>query len=391
MHKELIELTSKLIAIPSINPPREEGNMNKIASFIRDWFDENGIRAKIKEYEKDWPVVIAEVGKGDKTILLNGHFDVVPEGQESFWKYPPFGGKIEGNKIYGRGATDMKAGVALAMVLTKELADKLNFRLVFTAVSDEETGGFKCSKNLSEEIKADLAIITEPSGYSNIVIGEKGLLQTRLITRGKIAHGSVPSLGINAIQLMIEDLMNLSNISSFEVPIPDELKKVIVESKQILKEKLGKEIPELDRISFNIGLIKGGVKVNVVPDYCEAEVDMRIPPGISYEEAFEKVKGLITHASAILIQFSNPNYSSPSNVYVAKLKETIEKTLNIEAHFSILTGATDGRYFRLKDIPTVIYGPGDPSLAHTYDEYVSIEDIQNCYTVLKNYLLSLNQ
>ncbi len=390
MHKELIELTSKLVTFPSINPPREEGNMNRIANFIKEWFSENGINAKIKEYEKGWPSVIAEVGKGNKTVLLNGHFDVVPEGHESSWNYPPFGGKIEGNRIYGRGATDMKAGVALAMVLTKELADKVNFRLVFTAVSDEETGGFKCSKNLSEEIKADLVIVTEPSGHGTMVIGEKGLLQTRLITRGKIAHGSVPSLGINAIQLMIEDLMNLSKISSLEIPIPNELKDVILESKHILKEELGKEIHELDRISFNIGLIKGGVKVNVVADYCEAEVDMRIPPGINYEEAFEKVRGLITHASASLIQFSNPNYSSPSNPYVANLKETIEKTLNVKARLAILTGATDGRYFRLKGIPTVIYGPGNPSLAHTYDEYVSIEDIQNCYKVLKNYLLSLN-
>jgi len=157
-----------------------------------------------------------------------------------------------------------------------------------------------------------------------------------------------------------------------------------------LKEELGKELKEVKTISFNIGLIKGGVKVNVVADYCEAEVDMRIPPGITFDEAYEKAKSFVNNSSVEIIQKSNPNYTSPNNEYVQKLKMVIEKKLATKAMEMIITGATDGRYFREKGIPVIIYGPGKLGQAHVYDEHVLIEDLNKCYVVLKELLLSLN-
>jgi len=388
--EEISSLTSKLIQFPSINPPTSEESMRSIAAYIKDWFRENGIETRIKEYQKGWPTVIAEIGNGKKTVLINGHFDVVPTGDENSWKRKPFGGEIVEGKIFGRGASDMKSGVALAMILLRDLADKINYKLIFTGVSDEETGGFNCSRFISQEYNPDLVLITEPSGPSSIIIGEKGLLQLRLKAKGIPAHGSVPSMGLNAIELLIKDLLNLSNISKLELNIPQELRQILENTIIRLKEELGKELKEVKTISFNIGLIKGGVKVNVVADYCEAEVDMRIPPGITFDEAYEKAKSFVNNSSVEIIQKSNPNYTSPNNEYVQKLKMVIEKKLATKAMEIIITGATDGRYFREKGIPVIIYGPGKLGQAHVYDEHVLIEDLNKCYVVLKELLLSLN-
>jgi len=387
--EELVKLTSKLIQYPSINPKIDEKGIQDAAVFIKDWLNENGIDARIKEYSAGWPTVIAEVGKGNKTVLLNGHFDVVPIGDEKSWSVDPFGGKVIDNRIYGRGASDMKSGVAINMFLMKELADRLNYKLIFTAVSDEETGGFNCSKFLAEDYKPDVVIITEPSGSDSLILGEKGLLQVKLVTKGRTAHGSIPSMGINAIELMIEDLINLSKISKEEIKLPEDSKLLINNTLKRMEEEIGKALKELYTISFNIGLIKGGVKVNVVADRCEAEIDMRIPFGISFEEAFNKVRSLVKNSEIQIIQSSNPNYTSPYNEYAKKLKEMIERNLKTEAMEMIITGATDGRYFRDKGIPVIIYGPGKLGQAHVYDEHVEIQDLKNCYIVLKEFLMNL--
>jgi acetylornithine deacetylase or succinyl-diaminopimelate desuccinylase len=388
MDKEIVDLTVNLVKIPTLNPPGS--NMNEAANFIVDWFKNRGIEANIKEYEKGWPTVVAEVGnkRSNRSIMLNGHFDVVPTGDERSWKFPPFGGVIADNKIYGRGTTDMKSGVALAMYLAYELADKVDYKLIFSAVSDEETGGFRCAKHLAEEYNFDFAIIPEPSGPSSLIIGEKGLMQVRLISKGIPAHGSLPSLGENAISKMILDLMNLSNISKVEVEIPNELKDVINETKkELLKEyeKPIEDFKDVERISFNIGVIKGGVKVNVVADYCEAEIDMRIPPGIKFEEAFNHVKSLVKNSEINVIQSSQPNYSSPNNAFIRNFSNTANKILG-SSKFMLIPGATDGRYFRSKGKPVLIYGPGSLAIAHKYDEYVEIENIEKCYRTLKNFL-----
>ncbi|HLI45610.1 MAG TPA: ArgE/DapE family deacylase [Geobacterales bacterium] len=374
--EELIELTSKLIQFPSLNPKIDEESMVNTANFIKDWLSDKGIEARIKEYSSGWPTVIAEVGKGKRSVLLNGHFDVVPTGEIKSWKINPFSGKIIDGRIYGRGASDMKSGVAVNMMLLKELADRLDYKLIFTAVSDEETGGFNCSKFLAQDYKPDLVLISEPSGSDSLILGEKGLLQVRLVSKGRAAHGSIPSAGVNAIELLIKDLMNLSKISNLEISLPKDSEILVDNTLRRMQLELGKYIKELRTISFNIGTIKGGVKVNVVADKCEAEVDMRIPFGITYKEAFEKVKSLVENSEIEIIQSSNPNYTSPYNEHAKKLKSIIEKNIKKEVREMLITGATDGRYFREHNIPVLVYGPGKLGQAHVYDEHVEIQDLK---------------
>lgn len=383
MLMKLEELVSKLIQFPTVNPPGD--NLVECASFIRDYFSMNGFSASIFEFEKGWPTVVVDNGKkSDKSVLLNGHYDVVPTGDKSKWDFDPFSGKILEDKVYGRGATDMKGGLAVFMQIFTEIADRVPYNLIFTAVPDEETSGEKGSRYLAEKYKPNLVLISEPSGSDSINIGEKGLLQVKLISKGRVAHGSLPSLGENAIMKLVRDLLSLEKIKDIEIKIPNELK-------EALTAKIPTELAKNDvvRISFNPGVIKGGVKVNVVPDYAEAEVDMRIPPGIKSEEALQIVKSLVSLSSVVPLDTSEPNFTSPNNTYVVKLEETIKRLLNITPTKYIMTGATDGRYFRYKGVPTIIYGPGELGLAHSYNEYITFKELRNSYIVTKDFILSL--
>ncbi|BAB66600.1 ArgE/DapE family deacylase [Sulfurisphaera tokodaii] len=380
---EIEELTSKLIQFPTVNPPAE--NLHDCASFIKDYLSSQGFSSQVIEFEKGWPVVISENGnKNDKLIMLNGHYDVVPTGDVNKWKYNPFSGKIIDDKVYGRGSTDMKGGLAVFMKVFTEIADKVNYNLIFTAVPDEESGGDKGSKYLADRYKPDLVLISEPSGSDSINIGEKGLLQVKLIAKGKVAHGSLPSLGENAIMKLVKDLIQLEKIKEIEIKIPDNL----IEA---MTARIPSEIAKNDvlRISFNPGVIKGGVKVNVVPDYAEVEVDMRIPPGINSGEALNIVRSLVKQGEIIPLDISEPNYTPPDNEFVKKLENIIYKQLGIKAKKYIITGATDGRYFRYKGVPVIVYGPGELGMAHAYDEFISFKELRNSYTVIKDYLLTL--
>ncbi|BFH74559.1 ArgE/DapE family deacylase [Sulfurisphaera javensis] len=380
---ELEELTSKLIQFPTVNPPGEK--LSECASFIKDYFLSYGYSANIIEFEKGWPIVIVEnKKKSGNTVMLNGHYDVVPTGDKNKWKYDPFSGKILEDKVYGRGSTDMKGGLAVFMKVFVDVADKIDYDLIFVAVPDEESGGEKGSKYLAERYSPNLVLISEPSGSDSINIGEKGLLQVKLVANGKVAHGSLPSLGDNAIMKIVRDLIQLEKIKDIEIKIPENLLEPMI-------SRIPSEIVKDDvlRISFNPGVIKGGVKVNVVPDYAEVEVDMRIPPGITSSEALKLVKSLIKYSSVIPIDISEPNYTSPDNEFIIKLENIIKEELKISPKKYIITGATDGRYFRYKGIPTIIYGPGELGLAHSYDEFITFKELRNSYAVIKRYLLTL--
>lgn len=381
--EELFKLISDLIKIPTINPSGE--HLYDGANYIKDWLRERGINSTIVEYSKGWPVVIAEKKGNKRLVMLNGHYDVVPIGDRSKWKDDPFSGRILDDRIFGRGSTDMKGGLGVLMKVLEEIYDKVDYSIIFAAVPDEEIGGKNGSYFLAQNYTPDLVLVAEPSTSKAINIGEKGLFQIKLISRGKTAHGSLPSLGENAIMKLIKDLISLSKISEIEIKVPEEIKEVIKETLEIIPHS------EVFRISYNPAVIKGGVKVNVVPDYCEVEIDMRIPPGINKEKALEYVRSLVSNSEIQFIDSSEPNYTSPDNNYVKILEEVVIKTLNYKPKKYIMTGATDSRFFRYRGIPAIVYGPGELGTAHSYNEYVTLEEIKKVYNVYKNYLTELNK
>ncbi|ADN49702.1 M20 family metallopeptidase [Vulcanisaeta distributa] len=394
----LIELTSHLIQIPSVNPP---GYTVNIAGFIRDWLGERGFKSEFREYAKDKPNVIARVGRGKPVLILNGHMDVVPPGDDSRWVYPPFSGKIVEGRIYGRGATDMKGGLAVIMMVFTELAPLIERQgsgtLIFSATADEETGGHPGVEALVRDgvLVGDAAIVAEPSGSSRYYIGEKGLCQVKLVTRGRPAHGSLPILGENAIMKLAaaiaraEELINEFNKG---IKLPSELTEAIRNSAEVYLEAarasgLNLTLSDFERVvgtvSFNPGVVRGGSKINMVPDYAELELDMRVPPGVSPSQVINHLRsGLSGIADVEVLDTSEPNYTSPGEVIVRIIHEGIERVLGATPRPIIVTGATDGRYLRARGIPTVVYGPGELALAHAYNEYVTVDDLVRTHDVM---------
>ena len=255
--KDLIELTTQLIQIPTENPP---GNERKAFIFLKPILSKMGFNIKTYISPKGRWNIVAERrwGKGGRRLLFNGHLDVVPPGNPSQWKYPPFQGKLEKGKIYGRGSSDMKGGIASFLHAISTIdRSKIHIKqgaVVLHLVSDEESHGHQGTDFLTQKglIQGDAALVGEPSSL-HPVIGQKGAIWLRISTLGKSAHGSRPHQGVNAIEKMMKLITHL-NILSLE-----------------------KEHPLLGRPTLNIGTIQGGTKINIVPDRCEIEVDRRIP------------------------------------------------------------------------------------------------------------------
>lgn len=381
--QDIHKLVSDMVRIPSVNTNVTEKDLpqlNKAAEFVQTWLRGHGVESKVNTFSKNYPVVIAEVGSGARTIMLNGHMDVVPIGEKKGWTVDPFGGTIMDGKIYGRGSTDMKAGLSVFMALTAELANNTNNRIIFAAVSDEETGGFNCSKYVAEKYSPDLVLVSEPKHPDNICLGEKGVLEIKLTATGKPAHSSVPSKGKNAITMMMGDLGLLSAIEKQRSQIPPEVQEMISNSLEIYGS-------DVSKITFNPAIIWGGEKANMVPDSCNVVINMRIPPGLTTDQVMDLTRKLIRSTEIEQGPKAESSYTSPSNGYVLKFRNVVDQQFP-GPKFIITPGASDGRYFRYKGIPAIEYGPGEVELMHNYDEYVSTKDLDSCYKIYMDFLSS---
>ncbi|MEW6170237.1 MAG: ArgE/DapE family deacylase [Candidatus Omnitrophota bacterium] len=268
----LVKLTQKLIKINSENPGIGE---KQIASFVASFTRSLGLATKTYEFVKDRPNVLAILegsSKNKKSILFSPHLDTVPAG--SNWKADPFSGKIIKGFIFGRGATDCKGNLAVALEMLHSLVeDKIRLKndIIFLATADEEKGSkFGLVPILEKNIvKADFAVILDSDDFG-IVIAQKGLIHFKVKIFGKKAHGAYPNKDINAIELAA----------------------AIIQDFKKYKFKFKKHAL-LRSPTTNIGTIKGGDKVNIVSDWCEFEVDLRFLPGMNHKNILNIIKKII--------------------------------------------------------------------------------------------------
>jgi succinyl-diaminopimelate desuccinylase len=361
--KELIDLTTRLIQIPTENPP---GNEKKAFLFLKPILSKMGFDVKILLSPKGRWNIIAEKrwGKGGRRLIFNGHLDVVPAGHLAQWKYPPFQGKLEKGRIYGRGASDMKSGIA-SFLHAISMIDRSNIHLdqgavILHLVSDEESHGHQGMDFLTHKkmIRGNAAIVGEPTDLDP-VIGQKGALWFRISTIGKPAHGSRPHLGINAIEKMKKVINQLNSIS------------------------LEKEHPLLGKPTFNIGTIQGGTKINIVPERCEIEVDRRMLPSEKKEGVLREIKESLDSLQLQdpsfqyqieEIDFAEPSEIDPEDEIVKISVEAIGEVRGERPKIKGFSGFTDARFY-IKEcrIPTLILGPGGVDQSHTTNESVEVD------------------
>jgi len=382
--RELLTLVKKLITINSENPP---GDMKEISDYIKSYLEDSGASVELFEPVKGKISILSKIGE-PPYLALNGHMDTVPVGDLNKWKYNPFSGKTVDGYIYGRGASDMKSGLSILIYLYRKF---INFEnnmkrgLLLIITGDEETGGIYGTKWILENIdlKISSCIIGEPTEIDNIEIGQKGSLWLHLKSKGESAHGSLNDYkGKNAIDNLINfynEMRDILNSLNNKISLNEELKILMNKSKKRMARIMNDNYVSnaLDHITVNMGLINGGVKVNIIPDFAEADIDIRVPIGIKTEYVKRNILDLQKKYDDILVEiknYSEPNFTLPSKEIIRTFKKIFKK-YNMRLDTTFQWASSDARYFRYRDIPTIQYGPATLEGIHSYNERIKINDI----------------
>lgn len=400
---ELHKLACELIRAKGENPP---GNVSEVAGVIEGFLDNEGIHLKSFEPVEGHISVLASVGRHKSTLILCGHIDVVPAGDLSRWKVPPYAGRVTQDRIYGRGATDMKSGVAamlMALAAAKDFEEDLSGRFTVASVPDEEAQGPGGVLWLlrNGKLMGEACLITEPTGYRksgySVVAGERGTCWLHITAHGRPAHGSTPALGQNAISMLTKFVASLRRLEDKKVKIPKDAEILIRNGMQELR-KVARErdISEkdltrsLNHYTMNIGTIAGGTKTNVVPERCEAKIDIRVPVGERPNNAEEFVRSIIPkNLQCQVINRTMPSYTSADHPLIRTIQQSAKKVFGYRPPATYMAATSDAHFFReLLGVPTVAFGPGFGELAHAYNEFVYTKDVMKMAKVYAHVIAS---
>jgi acetylornithine deacetylase/succinyl-diaminopimelate desuccinylase family protein len=379
----LVGLCQALVRRNTENPP---GPTTACADLVADELAARGLPVERVEPRPGLVSLVSRTGSGGRHFMLNGHMDVFPADDPALWTVPPFEGVVRDGRIYGRGVADMKGGFTASLatvLLLRELGVPLRGRLSFMAVADEETGGHWGTKWLLDhraDLRPDACLIGEPCSPDAVRVGEKGVAWIYLTSRGRSYHGSLAA-GDNAITRLAEAIGVVRRIVEEPGETPAELVSVIEGARRhyLNDDYRGREWL-LERPSCNVGVIQGGIKANVAPREATAEVDIRIPFGWAPERVLAWVRERLAAAGiegveARLFEHAcPPTYTSPAHPLARTVHRHATAALGAPPTFTITTGGTDGRFFRMRDVPTVIYGPR-PHAVGGLDEYILVEDL----------------
>lgn len=364
---ETITLLQDLVRDPdSVNPP---GDVRRSVRVAREKLEAEGFECETIGDLDHVPNLVARYRFGDgPSLLYNAHVDVVPVGDESAWEFPPFDATIARGRVYGRGSGDDKASVVaqiMGAIAAKRAGIELAGEIIVNVCGDEETGGTHGAKYTVDHLdpKPDFVVAGEQT-LNRVCVGERGGAGVTITVIGKTAHAALPWNGVHAIEGAAE---------------------IIAALRRELWPKLeNRRHPLFDPPSTaTVSLIDGGVKSNVVPDRCTIHVDRRILPGETSEGAAEEIKEI---AEQVVQQFPGMGVEIVGRAggratlldvdsAIVHAMSATNSALGLPPEPVGYNMATDGRHFAAAGIPTIIYGPGDPSLAHVPNEWVGIDEV----------------
>jgi len=360
--EEVVGFCRDLVRAASENPPGDERN---VAETSRELLGRLGLGADFVEPLPGRISTVSAWGEGPRTLLFNGHYDVVPAPEPEEWPFPPFAAEVSEGKLYGRGATDMKAGIAACLAAVSALQRagvRPQGKLLMHFVADEEALGTHGSKYLVANGYCEgvtEALVGEPTAM-HLVPAERGAVWLRIITRGRSAHGSTPHLGVNAIGHMARVIEAVNGMRFRK-----------------LHEMLGSP-------TVNVGTIHGGQKVNMVPDRCEIEIDRRTIPGETVEEVVGEFEAALEPLHQEIEDFNTrievddfaEASETPDGTTLVSLLDEARQAFRIDGSEIGYSGATDARFLiNQGKIPSIVFGPGDVLLAHTTGEYVEVDQL----------------
>jgi acetylornithine deacetylase len=361
MRNDIVELTSRLVSIDSVNPALVPGGAGEgeMARFVADWARDQGLAAEIVEATPGRPSVIVRApGSGEgRTLLLCGHLDTVNvEGMVD-----PHVPRVDGDRLYGRGSYDMKSGLAAALIACREAA-KLGLAgdVVVAAVADEECDSVGVQEIL-ETVRADAAVVTEPTEL-DVAIAHKGFVWFDIEVTGRAAHGSRPHLGVDAIVKAGPILTALGELDS----------------------ALGAQAhPLVGRPSTHASLIEGGVEMSSYPARCVIRLERRTIPGETVAEAEQEIDALLDRCRAadpdLQVERRTSLHREPLEVDPGdEIVTAVMEAARSHGASPSLIGASywaDSGLIAAAGIPTVLFGPGGEG-AHEIEEWVSIEQTE---------------
>lgn len=371
--EERIKVLQDIVKVKSVND-----NEKDVADYLEKLFSDNGIESKHIANNETRHNLVAEHTNGKGKVLgISGHQDVVAAGDENEWKFPPFSGHIDGDKLYGRGSTDMKSGLAalaIAMIELKNEDANFNGTVRFMATVGEEVGALGSTLLAEEGYADDLdgLLIAEP--VEVVAYTHKGSLNYTVISHGKSSHSSMPDEGINSI----------TNMSAFIQRFNEEFSKVTAD---YTNEVLGK-------VAASVTIINGGDQVNSIPATTTVQGNIRIIPEFDNTKVKALLKEIVDSLNRkdnvdleLIIDYDLNSVESDKNSDLAKVV-----LANTKAKTGGISPVTDAAAFTQTDnkFDLVIYGPGVSTLPHQVDEYVSIEDylskIEEYKAIIKDYL-----
>jgi acetylornithine deacetylase/succinyl-diaminopimelate desuccinylase-like protein len=380
----LIGLCRDLVRIDSQNPPGDTGPL--AATIERLLAEEPGIATRQVTARPPAVNLIARIAgrSPGRRLIINGHLDTFPIGDVGRWTMPPLGGASEEGRIYGRGAADMKAGLAAAVLAARLLArhrDAWSGELVLTLVGDEETGGLWGTQHLLKsepEATGDVMLSADAGSPQVVRIGEKGQIWLEISAEGKANHGAHVHLGVNAIEGLMAALDRLAALRDLPCPIPDAVRAVMAAAQTVSEAVSGAgEAHTLSHVTLNIGRIEGGSAVNIIPDAARAFCDIRIPPGVAVadiERAVGRLIGALPGIRHRVLSATEPTVTDPDHECVRLAVANAEAVVPGGAVVNMRVGFSDARFYRLHGVPSLVYGPTPHNMGGP-DEYVTIDDL----------------
>jgi succinyl-diaminopimelate desuccinylase len=395
---EIVDYTRELVRIPTVNPPGDA--YEACAHFIGDHLERHRFAVEYiaaegrPEHTRHHPrinVIGTRHGAAiGQTVHLNGHFDVVPAGDG--WTVDPFGGVVKGGRMFGRGVCDMKAGIAAATyasIVLDRAGVSFPGSIEVSGTVDEESGGFAGVAYLAEagriaKGRTDYVIIPEPLNVDRICVGHRGVYWFEVTTRGRIAHGSMPFLGVSAIDAMSRVLEGVRH-SLLPALASRETAVAVVP-------------PGARHATINVNGIAGGqpvegIQTPCVADLCRAVFDRRFLLEEGFDRAKHEIETLLAevrrevpeaHIELKDLMVVHPTRTPEGSPLVAALEHAIRTVLGRSPELIASPGTYDHKHVaRIAGVPhCVAYGPGLLELAHQPDEFCAIDDLINATCII---------
>lgn len=371
--EQLVELSARLVAAHSVTPP---GNTLAVAAVVQDALAALGLPCRTERRDPEKPNVVAELdsGRPGPHLVLNCHLDTMPAGDESAWTVTPWELTRKEGRLYGLGMGNMKGSVAAmthALDLLAARRDSWRGRITLLAVSDEVAFGPDGAGFLLEEfpeLRGDALLCGEGAGFRRLAVGEKGLLWLRLSSTGEAGHSSKARSGATATGKLTRALAAIDELNGEAVPLPAGL--------------AGLAVAEDDfafRITANIGTVTGGTFIGQCAIAAEAELDFRVPPGLTIDALEERIQALCAPlgVTAERIKGWEANWTDLDDPLVATWQRVSTALSGEEAPIAVRQPASDASRWRTRGIPALCFGP-QPFNSADLDDFAEEDEVLRC-------------